>query len=70
VTLLPRFEESDSKWKIWTLTTWLAELRNFPEQEFLLKGPGKPIAEGPDLVTDVLVVGGGNAYAYFLEGQR
>lgn len=47
-------------WKIWTLSTILDTLDIQPENEALLKGPRKNLADS-SLTTDVVIIGGGNS---------
>ncbi|KAJ0158646.1 putative indole-3-pyruvate monooxygenase YUCCA4 [Colletotrichum tanaceti] len=54
----------DCDWKIWSMTTWLAEWEDHPEDEALLRLASAPITQDDDdgtISTDVLVIGGGNA---------
>lgn len=53
-------DKEDGKWKIWTLSTWIKDLKDFPEEEALLSAPAKPV-EGNKVETGVLVIGAGNA---------
>ncbi len=53
-------------WKIWSLATWIDSLDVHPENEALLRLPGRslPLASGgtaTTIETDVLIVGAGNA---------
>ncbi|OHE93551.1 hypothetical protein CORC01_11148 [Colletotrichum orchidophilum] len=48
-------------WKIWSMSTYLAEYEDFPEDEDLLRLPSAPIADDKTISTSVLIVGGGNA---------
>ncbi|OBR06352.1 Flavin-containing monooxygenase [Colletotrichum higginsianum IMI 349063] len=62
--LVPSVRASgDCDWKIWSMTTWLAEWEEYPENEALLRLASAPITgDGDDTIsTDVLVIGGGNA---------
>ncbi|KAK3331625.1 hypothetical protein B0T19DRAFT_83881 [Cercophora scortea] len=50
------------EWKIWTLCTWAESLDVHPEDESLLKAPGRQPADSPEpFETDVFIIGGGNA---------
>lgn len=48
-------------WKIWTLTTWLEDYTEWPENPDLLTAPGRKLDDVEHIDTDVLIVGGGNA---------
>lgn len=48
-------------WKIWTLTTWMEDLTDWPENPELLTAPGRKLDDVEHIDTDVLIVGGGNA---------
>ncbi|KAK2055329.1 FAD/NAD(P)-binding domain-containing protein [Colletotrichum caudatum] len=49
------------EWKIWSMSTWLKEWEEYPEDETLLRMPSAPITQDERICTDVLVIGGGNA---------
>lgn len=57
--LLPVKTDDDVQWKIWVLSTCLENLDVHPEDEELLKHPGRKL-DG-DLETDVFILGAGNA---------
>ena len=65
--LLPSEEEDAERltkhivWKIWTLSTWIEQLDVQPENEGLLRAPGKQLDAVETIATDVLIIGGGNA---------
>ncbi|KAK1948931.1 FAD/NAD(P)-binding domain-containing protein [Colletotrichum sublineola] len=60
--LIPSVEGPDHcRWKIWSMTTWLADWKEYPEDENLLRVPSEQIAESERIFTDVLIIGGGNA---------
>jgi len=60
--LLPESRGGSLEWKIWTLSTWVVDLRDFLENEELLRAPSdKSYQEQDEIVTEVLIVGGGNA---------
>ena len=60
--LLPHEDESgDIKWKIWTLSTWLESLQDFPEDESRLHVPSqRNWKSSEETTTDVVIIGGGN----------
>lgn len=65
VVLVPEEEEGDGgiAWRIWVLSTWVDELKAFPEDVAGLKAPGRNL-DGPEeevIETDALILGGGNA---------
>lgn len=60
--LFPQREaDGQVKWKIWTLTTWLEDYADWPENPDLLTAPGRKLDDLEHIDTDVLIVGGGNA---------
>ncbi|KAK2033570.1 FAD/NAD(P)-binding domain-containing protein [Colletotrichum zoysiae] len=60
--LVPEVQGSGHcEWKIWSMSTWLKEWEEYPEDEALLRVPSDPITEDERIYTDVLVIGGGNA---------
>lgn len=59
VLLLPTKTDDGVRWKIWVLSTWLETLDVHPEDELLLRQPGRKL-DG-DLETGVFIVGAGNA---------
>jgi hypothetical protein len=62
--LLPVKAGDTLAWKIWILNTTLDDLEIHPENESLLKGPGRKLDSSDDLKTietDVVIIGGGNA---------
>ncbi|KAK1622575.1 hypothetical protein BDP81DRAFT_333860 [Colletotrichum phormii] len=60
--LVPGGRESDEhEWKIWSMSTYLAEFEDFPEDESLLRAPSALVTDDSHISTSVLVVGGGNA---------
>ncbi|KZL72461.1 flavin-containing monooxygenase [Colletotrichum tofieldiae] len=60
--LVPSVQEAEHcQWKIWSLSTWLTEWEEHPEDEALLRVSSAPITESDCISTDVLVIGGGNA---------
>ncbi|KXH61080.1 hypothetical protein CNYM01_13113 [Colletotrichum nymphaeae SA-01] len=60
--LIPASRDSgDPRWKIWSMSTYLAEYEDFPEDQSLLRVPSAPVTDDSHISTDVLVVGGGNA---------
>lgn len=62
VQLLPEREaDGQTSWKIWTLTTWLEDYTEWPENPELLTAPGRKLDDVEHIDTDVLIVGGGNA---------
>lgn len=59
--LIPGSGDSDDKeWKIWSMSTYLSEYEDFPEDEGLLRVPSTPVTDDSHISTSVLVVGGGN----------
>lgn len=54
-------QNATGDWKIWTLTTWINELKACPERSDLLTGPAKNLS-AEKLTTEVLIIGAGNAY--------
>ncbi|PYI09585.1 monooxygenase [Aspergillus sclerotiicarbonarius CBS 121057] len=48
-------------WKIWILSTRLESLDMQPEDEGLLRSPGRQFDESTDFETDVFIIGAGNA---------
>ncbi|KAK0642223.1 hypothetical protein B0T16DRAFT_421192 [Cercophora newfieldiana] len=63
VLLLPHANDGTIEWKIWILSTWLDGLDIQPEDESLLKSPGRDLQEVQKIETDVVIIGGGNAGA-------
>lgn len=59
VLLLPIKIDDTVKWKIWVLNTRLEDLDVHPEDELLLRQPGRKL-DG-DLETEVFIIGAGNA---------
>jgi hypothetical protein len=61
--LLPRISQDKCiSWGIWTLSTWLESYDDFPENINLLRIPSPTIDINDRILTDVLIIGGGNAY--------
>ncbi|KXH33811.1 hypothetical protein CSIM01_12064 [Colletotrichum simmondsii] len=59
--LIPGSRDSvDNEWKIWSMSTYLSEYADFPEDEGLLRVPSTPVTDDSHISTSVLVVGGGN----------
>lgn len=48
-------------WRIWILSTWLENLESHPENEALLRSPGRQLDGIEQFETDVFIIGGGNA---------
>lgn len=48
-------------WKIWVLSTWVDELKAFPEDVARLKTPGRNLEAEETIETDVFIIGAGNA---------
>ncbi|KAL8366311.1 hypothetical protein RB595_004873 [Gaeumannomyces hyphopodioides] len=64
VLLLPvRGDKNQVEWKIWILATRLESLDVHPENEALLRQPGRTIDGKQDFETQVLILGAGNAAA-------
>ncbi|KAH9906805.1 hypothetical protein F4778DRAFT_723448 [Xylariomycetidae sp. FL2044] len=63
ILLLPLKVEERVVWKIWILSTKLENLDVQPEDETLLKAPGRQLNSSAPTETDVFIAGGGNAAA-------
>ncbi|KAK3400184.1 hypothetical protein B0T20DRAFT_391713 [Sordaria brevicollis] len=62
ILLLPLKKDDGSlEWKIWILSTRLEGLDLQPEDETLLKAPGKQLEGVESFETEVFIIGGGNA---------
>ncbi|KUI67911.1 putative indole-3-pyruvate monooxygenase YUCCA10 [Cytospora mali] len=66
MTLLPvktKLEDENEtiEWKLWILSTMLENLDLHPEDETLLKSPGRNLDGLERIETDVFIIGGGNA---------
>lgn len=66
MTLLPvkiKLDDGQEKlvWKLWILSTMLENLDRYPENEALLKSPGRTLEGLETIETDVFIIGGGNA---------
>ncbi|KAJ4005727.1 hypothetical protein NW752_011055 [Fusarium irregulare] len=62
--LLPtRNTTSGLDWKIWILSTDLTHLDIHPENQSLLRSPGRRLGSTEDIETDVLIIGAGNSGA-------
>jgi hypothetical protein len=61
MVLLPVKSESGVSWKIWVLSTWVENIIQHPEDETLLRAPGRELDDADVLETDVLVVGAGTS---------
>lgn len=59
--LLPVKANETVEWKIWILSTRLDELGVHPENEGLLRAPGRQLDGVNEFETDVFIIGGGNA---------
>jgi hypothetical protein len=60
--LLPVKNDKNSlDWKIWIFNTKLDGLDLYPEDESLLRSPGRKLGGLDDITTDVFIIGGGNA---------
>ncbi|KAM6512157.1 hypothetical protein FSOLCH5_009876 [Fusarium solani] len=60
--LLPVKNDKNSlDWKIWIFNTKLDGLDLYPEDESLLRSPGRKLDDLDDITTDVFIIGGGNA---------
>ena len=57
--LLPVKGDDGVQWKVWVLSTRLENLDAHPEDEVLLRQPGRKL-DG-DLETEVFILGAGNA---------
>lgn len=63
VMLFPETDESDAVvWKIWSLSTWVDSFDEYPEDQNKLKAAGRDFNNAEHMETDVLIIGGGNAY--------
>lgn len=64
VVLFPEAREDGGgvAWKVWVLSTWVDELKAFPEDVAGLKAPGRTFAEDEEVIeTEVFIIGAGNA---------
>ncbi|KAJ5779330.1 hypothetical protein N7457_007050 [Penicillium paradoxum] len=62
VVLLPiKGANKKIEWKIWVLSTILKELHLQPEDEMLLRSPGRELRGIERFETEVFIIGGGNA---------
>lgn len=66
MTLLPVKANAENgavklTWKIWILSTILEDLDLHPENETLLRSPGRQLDGLKTIDTDVFIIGGGNA---------
>ncbi|RMJ08466.1 hypothetical protein CDV36_011918 [Fusarium kuroshium] len=60
--LLPvKNDKNPLDWKIWIFNTKLEGLDLYPEDQSLLRSPGKKVDGLDDINTDVFIIGGGNA---------
>ncbi|KAF2745945.1 FAD/NAD(P)-binding domain-containing protein [Sporormia fimetaria CBS 119925] len=61
--LLPTKPEGYDKpvWKIWILSTWVEGLIKHPENEDLLRSPGRDLSGAETINTDVCILGAGSA---------
>ncbi|KAK5655582.1 hypothetical protein OQA88_5513 [Cercophora sp. LCS_1] len=61
--LLPHSNDGSLEWKIWIISTWLSDLDMHPQDETLLRSPGRNLDNHDEIETDVLIIGGGNSGA-------
>lgn len=63
VVLVPEEKEEGggAVWKIWILSTWVDDLKAFPEDVAGLKAPGRNLEAEETIETDVFILGAGNA---------
>ncbi|KAK7734030.1 hypothetical protein SLS53_008025 [Cytospora paraplurivora] len=62
VTLLPEAgDDGEVTWRIWSLSTWLEALEDYPQDLSKLQVAGRELKEVEHFDTDVFIVGGGNA---------
>lgn len=61
VMLLPEEGADGLVWKIWSLATWIDDFEAHPEDENVLRDPGRNLADAEEINTDVFIIGGGNA---------
>lgn len=61
VVLFPEEGPDGVSWKIWALSTWVDELKAFPEDVAGLKASGRKLEDEETIETDVFILGGGNA---------
>lgn len=54
-------DKNQVEWKIWILATRLERLDVHPENDALLRQPGRTINGEQDFETQTLILGGGNA---------
>ncbi|KAF4956790.1 hypothetical protein FGADI_3572 [Fusarium gaditjirri] len=64
ILLLPiESSEGNLEWKIWILSTKLENFDVHPENESLLRSPGRNLSDMTEINTEVFIIGGGNAAA-------
>ncbi|KAJ5621936.1 hypothetical protein N7528_005168 [Penicillium herquei] len=61
VIILPEEEENGLVWKIWSMATWIDDFELYPQNEALLRIPGRNLVDVEEIETDVFIMGGGNA---------
>ncbi|POS69877.1 hypothetical protein DHEL01_v211728, partial [Diaporthe helianthi] len=62
LSLFPAREaDGQIEWKIWTLSTWVEDYVDWPENPDLLTAPGRKLHDLQHIDTDVLIIGGGNS---------
>lgn len=61
--VIPCTEGGSTRWKIWILSTHLEGLDAYPENEALLRNPGRDLSDATNVRCDVLIIGAGNGYA-------
>ncbi|ROW11857.1 hypothetical protein VPNG_04914 [Cytospora leucostoma] len=62
VTLLPEEGgDGEATWRIWSLSTWLEALEDYPQDLSKLQAAGRELKDVEHIDTDVFIVGGGNA---------
>lgn len=62
LTLLPeKGDDGEVTWRIWSLSTWLEALSEYPPDLTKLRAAGRDFKTLEHIDTDVFIVGGGNA---------
>lgn len=59
--LVPVRSRDTVEWKIWVWVTVLNRFEVYPEDESLLRSPGRSLNGLATVETDVFIIGGGNA---------
>ncbi|KAJ5730941.1 uncharacterized protein N7483_005449 [Penicillium malachiteum] len=61
VIILPEEEDNGFVWKIWSMATWIDDFELYPQNEAVLRNPGRNLVDVEEIDTDVFIIGGGNA---------